>query len=258
MNTSKPKYKISVITCSLSDFEGLSRTLSSLRGLIGNEIESILVLSKYSSSEISRLKCISQSQYCKIVEQEPDGIYSAMNAGLSLAESELCIFLNGGDEICDPGAFKDFASGLTNHEWAYSPIYIASSQKDSHRRYEFKPYSSVKHRLSIKFVPHPGTLYKTEILKLLGGFNASLSVAADQELAMRFAQRSHPRIGDFPFAIFYSGGTSTRSHDEITSDFRLISRQVFGYFFGLEFLDSLVWLLVRYARKLSVKINSLK
>jgi glycosyltransferase len=242
----------------LSDFEGLSRTLISLRGLIGNEIESILVLSQYSSSEIARLKIISHSQYCKIIEQEPEGIYSAMNAGISLAESELCIFLNGGDEICDPGAFKDFALGLTIHEWAYSPIYIARSHKDSHRRYAFKPYSSFKHRLSIKFVPHPGTIYKTEILKLMGGFNTSFSVAADQELAMRFAQRSHPRIGDLPFAIFYSGGTSTRRQDEITSDFKLISRQVFGYFFRVECLDSLVWGLVRYARKLSVKFNSLK
>jgi glycosyltransferase involved in cell wall biosynthesis len=258
LNTSKPKYKVSVITCSLGDFEGLSRTLISLGGLIGNEIESILVLSKYSSSEIARLKSISHSRDCKIIEQEPEGIYSAMNKGLSLAESELCIFLNGGDEICDPRAFRDFAFGLTSHEWAYAPIYITSGQKDSHRKYEFKPYSRLKHRLSIKFVPHPGTIYKTEILKLMGGFNTSFSVAADQELAMRFAQRSHPRIGDLPFAIFYSGGTSTRRQNEITSDFKLMSRQVFGNFFGMGFLDSLIWGMVRYARKLSEKVNSLK
>jgi len=242
----------------MSDFEGLSCTLKSIGELIGNEIESILVLSKYSSFDISRLESISHSGDCKILEQEPDGIYSAMNKGLSLANSELCIFLNGGDEICDARAFKDFAFGLTNHEWAYSPIYIASGRNDSRRKYEFKPYNRLQHRLSIKFVPHPGTLYKTEILKLMGGFNAFLSVAADQELAMRFAQRSHPRIGDLPFTIFYSGGTSTRNQDEITRDFKIISRQVFGYFFGMRFFDSLVWELVRYARKLLGKFNSLK
>lgn len=258
MNTSKPKYKVSIITCSLSDFDGLSRTLLSLGELIGNEIESILVLSKYSSSEITQLRSISHLRDCKIIEQEPEGIYSAMNKGLSQAESELCMFLNGGDEICDAEAFINFVNGLTSHEWAYSPIYIASDHNDSYRKYEFNPYSPLKHRLSLKFVPHPGTLYKTDILKLMGGFNTTFSVAADQELAMRFGQRFHPRIGGIPFVIFYSGGASTRRQNEITSDFKLMSRQVFGNFFGMGFLDSLIWGLVRYARKLSEKVNSLK
>jgi glycosyltransferase len=258
LNTSKPKYKVSIITCSLSDFEGLSRTLLSLDELIGNQIESILVLSNYGSSEISQLRSISHLRDCKIIEQEPEGIYSAMNMGLTQAESELCMFLNGGDEFCDPQAFINFVNKITSHEWAYSPIYIASDHNDSHRKYEFNPYSPLKHRLSLKFVPHPGTLYRTDILKLMGGFNTSFSVAADQELAMRFGQRSHPRIGHIPFVIFYSGGASTRRQDEITNDFKLISRKVFGNFFGMEFLDNLVWGLVGYARKLSEKFNSLK
>ncbi len=258
MNTSKPKYKVSIITCSLSDFEGLSRTLLSIDELIGDEIESILVLSKYSSSEISQLRSISFLRDCKIIEQEPEGIYSAMNKGLSQADSEFCMFLNGGDEFCDPQAFINFVNGLTSQEWAFSPIYIANDHNDTCRKYVFNPYSPLKHRLSLKFVPHPGTLYRTGILKLMGGFNTSFSVAADQELAMKFGQRSHPRIGDIPFVIFYSGGTSTRCQDEITNDFKLISRQVFGNFFRLEFLDSLIWGLVRHARKLSEKFNSLK
>lgn len=257
MNTLKQKYKLSIITCSLSDFEGISRTVESLDGLLGNDVESILILSGYSSSQILGLKSIVSSQHCKIIEQKPQGIYEAMNSGLRLAESELCIFVNGGDEICDPRALIDFTFGLTDYEWAYSPINIAGSDKDSRRLYVFKPYSRLKHRLSIKFVPHPGTIYKTEILKLMGGFNTSRSVAADQELAMRFAQRSNPKIGISPFAIFYSGGASTRSYDEITKDFKLMSRQVFGYFFGSPFLDNLVWGLVCFARKLLEKFNRL-
>ena len=258
MNTSKQKYRLSIVTCSLSDFEGLSRTLESLDGLLGNDVESILVLSGYSSSQISGMKSITNSQHSKIIEQKPQGIYEAMNSGLRQAESELCIFLNGGDEICDPRALIDFAFGQTDYEWAYSPINIVGSDKDSERLYEFKPYSRLKHRLSFKFVPHPGTIYRTEILKLMGGFNTAMSVAADQELAMRFAQRSDPKIGLVPFSIFYSGGASTRSYDEITKDFKLMSQQVFGYFYGSAFLDNLVWVFVRCARKLMEKCNRLK
>jgi hypothetical protein len=258
LNTSNPKFKLSIITCSLSDYEGLSRTLKSVKGLIGIDVEHILVLSNYGTEQIELVRKQIDLQFSQILQCAPQGIYGAMNSGLNLANSVKCTFINGGDEICDRNAMLDFLNSNTEADWGYAPIFISQPGSHVNRIYNFSPYRPLPHRLGIKYVPHPGTVYQTEALKKMGGYDANFKVAADQELALRFAKESNPAVGTDPYVIFYTGGASTRSHSQIMKDFRNISVRNFGYFFNSPFIDAIIWKVLELARILVVKLNRLK
>ncbi len=258
LNTSNPRFKLSVITCSLSDYEGLSKTLKSMRGLIGIDVEHILVLSNYSTEQIKLIRKQIDLQFSHILQCAPQGIYRAMNTGLNLANSVKCTFINGGDEICDQNGMLDFLKSTSGVEWGYAPIFISHPESPVHRIYEFSPYRPLLHRLGIKYVPHPGTIYHTETLKEMGGYDVNFKIAADQELALRFSKKSNPTVGICPYVIFYTGGASTRRPSEIMKDFRAISAKNFGYFFNSSIIDAIIWRFVKLARILFVKFNRLK
>ena len=181
-----------------------------------------------------------------------------MNTGLNLANSVKCTFINGGDEICDRNAMLDFLNSNSEVDLGYAPIFISHPESPVNRVYDFSPYRPLLHRLGIKYVPHPGTIYQTETLKKMGGYDANFKVAADQELALRFAKKSNPAVGICPYVIFYKGGASTRSPFEIMKDFKAISAKNFGYFFNNSFIDAIIWNFVKLARILVVKLNCLK
>ena len=254
---SKPKYKLSVITCSLNDFLGLSRTLKSLKGLIGNDVEHILVLSNYDSESLEQIQAVTEREFCTLVQVPQQGIYAAMNIGLNVANAKLCIFINGGDEISDQKSLIDFCFGNINSVWGYSPIYIAEPKTDKKKLYKFSPYSHLLHRLGIKYIPHPGTFYQTDILKSLGGFDTTFKVAADQEISFRLSKISLPVIGMNPYAIFYKGGMSDRKESAINLDFRAISLKNTGYLLQNKYFDFLVWKVLGIARTLLIKFYRL-
>ncbi len=248
MSTLNLESRVSFITCSRGDISGLTRTLNSLSSVRSSRIEIILVLSEYSKNEIKNLKNLFSSLQLIIVQVEPNGIYPAMNRGLREARTDFCIFLNGGDEFnCDSG-FLDFLNKVGNSDWGYSSVLVKDQTSERAKLYRFRPYNQLLHRIGAKYVPHPSTIYRVNVLRMIGGFDPKFGIAADQAAALSLSQISHPVVGDQCFTTFYRGGLSTRSALEITTDFQKISRAHFGYFFHFKPIDAFAWWLIKNIR----------
>lgn len=90
--------KLTIITICYNDREGLRRTLESVKRQTVRDFQYVVIDggSKDGSAELL-------DEYADVIDygvSEPDGgIYNAMNKGISHAEGDYCLFLNGGDYL---------------------------------------------------------------------------------------------------------------------------------------------------------------
>ena len=239
---------LSIIICSKNDLLGLKRTLNSLLIESSLCIELILVVADYSDDEISELSRTYNLFDQKIFRPKKEGLYEAMNFGLKRAIGEFVFFLNGGDELADMHALEELALSLHGRSWGYGALLTVDDSTGKKKIYKFKPYILNFHRLGIKFVPHPSTLVRREEILKFGGFEPEIKIASDQDLLLKFAKAEKPFVSKSVISIFYLGGTSTRSAEEIVTDFKKLSFKNFGYILNSKKIDSYVWRILLIAR----------
>jgi hypothetical protein len=242
--------QLTIITCSKSDFMGLSKTLASITSFQQDFPSLKLVLSNYTDEQIEVI--LEQIEYTSssVLNIPPKGIYSAMNAGLFGIDTTFVMFLNGGDILLAPEELRKLISKCADGSWGYGSLAILPIQPNLSRIYKFKPYSSLLHRFGIKYVPHPSTVISTELIQRIGGFDEKYMIAADQKLIMQCALVSEPKIIGEVISGFYLGGASYRTSKEINNDFANISKELFGLIGKSYFIDKTIWSLLYLLRRL--------
>jgi glycosyltransferase involved in cell wall biosynthesis len=91
---------ITVVTVSLNNSNGLRKTFLSLSNLNVKPFEVIVIDAVSKDDTISVVKQYSANLNIRFISEPDDGIYDAMNKGLSLVRTSLVHYLNGGDEVC--------------------------------------------------------------------------------------------------------------------------------------------------------------
>lgn len=236
------------MTCSKADFHGLMRTLESYKYFRKHIAEIILVLSDYSENDIGLISKSTVNLPCRVILSDSVGIYNAMNLGVRELSTDYVVFLNGGDELVQGGGLLELLDGIRGHEWGYGALQVINLSGAKTKIYQSKKYSLLMHRFGIKFVPHPSTIFRRLSIIDKNGFDESFSVAADQEMILRFAIETDPYIVPKPISRFYRGGLSTRNDLEIVQDFHKISLKLFGAVFNSELIDRSLWSINLYAR----------
>lgn len=240
---------LTVITCSKSDLTGLKSTLRSLLQIKTNFYEILVLATGYSLEELALLPKEFSTLKLDIQVPKKDGIYEAMNLGLSQARSEYVIFINGGDQLESAEALEKLTRDLNGRQWGYGSLSVNSGA--SHNKvYRFKPYRQLLHRMGIKYCPHPTTIIKRETAIELGGFNPKYKIAADQDLLLKFSKLELPIVTNQEISRFMLGGISTRSSQQINQDFKNISRENFGFFFNSILIDKIIWKILGISRAL--------
>lgn len=90
----------SIVTVHFNDLTGLARTLASVRNQTFDDYEQIII--DGGTRNFHELTAsIGIHEKCHVVSESDDGIYDAMNKGLSLAKGDYVIFLNAGDTFFD-------------------------------------------------------------------------------------------------------------------------------------------------------------
>ncbi len=169
--------KVSVITPCLNSEKTIRDTIESVLGQTYKNIEYILVdggstdrtveiIEEYLPIFGSRLQCTSEKD---------QGIYDAMNKGLSLASGDMVGIINS-DDWYEPDAvekavdcFRESNAGVVFGEiWLIDP----NGKKQSCTKNSMLP-------------PHPSMFVKREIYQEYGVFDTNYKIAADYELTLR-------------------------------------------------------------------------
>ena len=241
--------ELSIVICSKSDYSGLISTLESLNPLVDDLPQIILILSGYNETDLEKINSKFNSLKINLVHVFPQGIYSAQNLGLSRVKNRLVLFLNGGDLLANKSGLHHLVTQTGEEPWGYGEIDLVEMNSILSKRYRFN-YIKLFHRLGLKYVPHPATVIDAQQAIEYGGFDENYTSAADHKLLLMFSRDSNPVVVKDVISTFHRGGASSRPSVEVLEDSKNISRELFGYFFKNNFLDSLIWLFVSLIRKI--------
>jgi len=244
------KNLLTTVVISKGDLHGIRLTLKYFSCFSGNFPGLILVLSSYSETEIEIIKTEYDYLDPEIYLVEPNGPYSAMNFGLEKAQTNFVNFLHGGDSYAEGSAILDLLQSMGDNLIGFGEMDIISSANTKIKTYSFKKYSTLLHRLGLKYIPHPATIVSTKAARDMGGFDLNYSVAADQKMLLQLARKKYPVLLPKIIATFKLGGLSTRPQNEIIKDFRKISFDIYGYFWGNKIIDKFIWKINQFVRNL--------
>jgi len=151
----------------------------------------------------------------KWISEPDDGLYSAMNKGISMATGDVIGFLHSDDYYADQDVMEKVAGVFINKdvESLYGDlVYISKSGKRILRYWKSGNYR----KGMVKWgwmPPHPTFFVKRELYKRHGGFNTNLRVAADYELILRFLGKHSISTHYLPEVLIKMriGGNSNKS-----------------------------------------------
>lgn len=201
---------LTIVSIVKDDQSGLERTLRSLQGIDLSQAEVIVVDSSQQVEPTKQLVSVFLPT-AKLMWVSPEGIYSAMNSGLSEAQGQYIWFLNAGDELAGTEAFNDVMQELTNGpDWIYGQVEFTKNGERGIIPPPFDYQKEKQKRFSRgRFPPHQGTITRTALIRELGGFDESFYITADYHLMLKLALKSDPLELDFRVARFWIGGIST-------------------------------------------------
>lgn len=202
--------KISIVTISKNNAEGLAKTLASVFAQTRGIFESVVIDggSDDGTPEVLR----TYSDRIAHLESKPDrGIYEAMNKGVRASKGEYLLFLNSGDVFANERTLEDVESSLDG-----TPILsFRVLRKD-------RPGGFISKRkyncLTIlpAFIPHQATFIRRDLFDRFGLYDESYRLISDWIFFYRtmHCAKIPYRVIDHPVAIMDETGMSAR-HPEI-------------------------------------------
>ena len=207
---------LSIVTVTIQPVSELKKTIDSLlsqRDAIIN-FEWILVVGRYYEDYQNYLQTLENKFDIKIFFQPPQGIYSAMNLGLSKSGGEWIWFVNCGDYLKDQHVITTVGKIIYENPsvgFIASPVLYATPQ-DFWFDVSWPRIVQVGTELQAH-VHHQGVLVRKTICdKVDGGFDTSLHLAADGKFLDRAVSHTEHLIVDSIFCVFVMGGASAKSY----------------------------------------------
>lgn len=139
---------------------------------------------------------------------EPDqGIYDAMNKGITKASGEYLVFMNGGDLFASPDALA-WVAAAPDKDLIYGDLIFDKPDGELVTYPDQLNTGYLLHHM----VPHQATFYRRSLFDRFGRYDTSFRIAADYDLYVRLLEIggiSHHHVPR-PLAIFKRDGISNR------------------------------------------------
>lgn len=206
--------KVSVVTVTLNDIDGLKRTVDSVSRQTYREFEHIIVDGGSADGTVEFCQSLNISDTRVFATSEPDdGIFDAMNKGALRASGDLLVFVNSSDQFSHDDVLKHVASAWATDgswDWGYGALRYLDAEGSVFAGTVQAPFHPRKLELGLQFVPHPASYISRALFIELGGFDLSFGSAADQEIFVRIARTHRPHVWIEFMADFLVGGVHSQ------------------------------------------------
>jgi glycosyltransferase involved in cell wall biosynthesis len=167
--------KISVITISYNNKEGLEKTLKSVTSQDYKDFEYIVI--DGGSNDGSKEILEKYSDKINYWVSEPDkGIYNAMNKGIEVANGEYLLFINSGDELFSSGILTEVVPELNGADIIAGNLCTIGENTT----YIAKNPEALQFRSVYQWtIQHPCTFIKKEGFSKVGLYDENLKIVSD-------------------------------------------------------------------------------
>ena len=182
--------KISIITVSYNSANTIETTFKSVLQQTYSNIEYIVVDGGSTDNTLKIAKKYNEIINILVSEQD-NGLYDAMNKGISLASGDIIGLINSDDLFCDPDALKKVAKVFKknkNLDSVYADLFYVSHQDIN--KISRRWVSGNQRKFKYGWHPaHPTFYIKKAIYERFGLFDLSFKLAADFEIMLRFLDK---------------------------------------------------------------------
>jgi glycosyltransferase involved in cell wall biosynthesis len=225
---------LTIITVTKNCNFTVSKTLESISKIISNEIEYIVIDGISEDGTLEKLK-----EYLPIIDflisESDDGIYDAMNKGVSIASGEYILFINGDDQIhCE-----NFDLIIQSLKQRTAEVYCSQTLA-----FDGNGQSNVlkANKWLLPFynsIPHSSSFVSRSLLTLYP-FRRDLRIASDYDLFLKLLiSRKKFKTVNIISAIHNRGGASSNV-DLSSAEVKMIRKEQLGHYFY--FFESIHWL----------------
>lgn len=240
--------KVSIITVSFNSERTIEDTIKSVLNQEYSDIEYIIIDGNSNDKTLDIIKSY-ESEFkgkLKFISEPDNGIYDAMNKGISISSGVLIGILNSDDLYSNEHVIDNVVSEIVrkNSESLYTDLTIVD-QFDSSKILRTCTYCDFEPGLFAKgwHPPHPTFFVKKDVYCKYGGFDLALKISADFEFMLRILEVYNVSTTYLPIntIIMRNGGLSTgsirtiiRSQRECINSFHKheFHIKLIPYFFG--------------------------
>lgn len=214
--------KFSIITVTWNNADGLQRTLQSVSALDYPCLE-VIVIDGASTDSTSSVVSSFGNLVSVFVSEKDNGIYNAMNKGITHVTGDYVVFMNAGDCFAS-------ADVLTKVAHADADIILGGAKYGDSVR-------NVPERMSLYDVlslgiNHQSTYYRADILREYR-FDESYRYIADLKSVVEPMARRHASVATIPSILSVcEGGGVSKQHwrDTLTENRRIVAEVVEPYY----------------------------
>ncbi|PMH39156.1 glycosyl transferase [Vibrio cyclitrophicus] len=183
--------KVSIITVCYNAEKTIRDTIESVISQSYRDIEYI-VIDGDSSDGTMNIVNEYRDAIDVIFSEKDNGLYDAMNKGMSLATGELIGVLNSDDVFYNTSTVEDIAALAHGADGVYADIgFYNETLRKKTRHYSSKGFHKAK--FSRGFMPaHPSCYLKRDIISKVGSYSLDYKIAADFDYLVRVF--SLPRV----------------------------------------------------------------
>lgn len=160
---------LSIITINYNNAEALKKTIDSVRVQKFTDYEHIIVDGGSTDGSVDVIcESLKDEKYAEHVSwwcsEKDEGIWNAMNKGVSHAQGNYCLLLNSGDWLCNEKCLSvAYENSKTGEDIIYFDIFMVTSKKIFRITYPEKIHSYFF--LQRNTLSHQNTLIKTSLQK---------------------------------------------------------------------------------------------
>ncbi len=203
---------VSIVTVAAYEDLRLLRTLDSLSGL-GASAEHLLVVPNDDVKSIAIWKSSIKKLEIpmRIIHDNNEGIYNAMNLGIQSSLGKYICFWNAGDELFSPENMNKLISKLESnqHEWLifqgdfswHKPLVLT----------DFEVRDFLSHKPNT-FISHQCLVVRRDVLLSIKGFNSNFKVAGDTAQITQLYGRAMPDFFDIPVVKVEIPNVASKNH----------------------------------------------
>ncbi len=207
--------KISIITVCYNSETTISSTINSVLSQTYEKIEYIIIDGMSSDNTLKIIKSYS-NRISKVISEKDNGIYDALNKGISFSSGEIIGFVHSDDLLYDENVISKIASLFLKKkiDGVYGDLqYVKKKQTNKVVRY-WKSSQYKSGMLKKGWMPaHPTFFLKKTIYLTHGKFNLKYKISADYDFMIRILKDNNLKFYYFSsiITLMRIGGNSNKS-----------------------------------------------
>jgi len=234
--------KISIIVATYNSSKTIRSCLDSIFNQNYSNIEINLIDGKSSDNTLDIVKNYNRKIPIKIISEEDNGIYDALNKGIYSSIGDVIGFVHSDDILASSTIFSEIIKkiSLENFDGVYGDLQYVDFDKTDKVIRNWKSCDFNDKLLKRGWMPaHPTFFLKRGVYDKHGGFNLNYSISSDYDFMIRVLNDNSLKFCYLPRVIskMRVGGSSNRSLKNILKksreDYIIIKKNKVGNFITL-------------------------